>query len=235
VRRTLVAIGVITAVLSTSTAIASLHTPNLPGPSDWANRINNKWFPLLPGTVFTYAGKKDGKTGRDVLTVTHLHRTIEGAPATIIYDRLYLAGYLAERTTDWYAQDKQGNVWYLGESTATLNAQGKVLSTEGSWLAGVGGARAGIYMPAHPTPSTQGLQEYYLAGHAADQYKVLSLHAHASTPAASTSHALLTQETSMFEPGVLDHKLYIAGVGDVVEQSIKPGNETFTLVSVRHR
>lgn len=71
-------------------------------------------------------------------------------PGTVVFDRLYLRGHLAERTTDWYAQDKRGNVWYLGERTAELDTHGKTTSTEGSWQANVGGARAGIYMPAHP-------------------------------------------------------------------------------------
>jgi hypothetical protein len=154
---------------------------------------------------------------------------ILGIRATVVDDRLYLGGRLAERTTDWYAQDKRGNVWYLGESTATLDARGKVISTDGSWQAGVAGARAGIYMPGHPVPGQAGRQEYY-KGHAEDQFKILSLSARVTTPAVSSAHALLTQETTRLEPGSVDHKLYVRGIGTVVEQSVKGGNERFVLV-----
>jgi len=213
---------------------ASPGIPPLPRPAEFVQRIDNKWFPLIPGTVLVYQGEKDGLPGRDVVTVTHRHRTILGIRATVVSDRLYLRGHLAERTRDWYAQDRRGNVWYLGERTAELDAHGRTVSTEGSWQAGVHGARAGIYMPAHPKPGERGRQEYY-EGHAEDQYKILSLHAHVSTPGASSRRALLTQETTRLEPGAVDHKLYVAGIGTVVEQSVKGGNEMFVLTSARIR
>jgi len=233
-RKTLLVLSAITAVGWAAPATASLPIPPLPRPDSFVNRIDNQWFPLIPGTVFAYRGEKDGKPGRDVLTVTHRHRTIIGIRATVVLDRLYLNSHLAERTTDWYAQDKRGNVWYLGESTATLDAHGKTISTEGTWLAGVHGARAGIYMPAHPKPGDTGRQEYY-RGHAEDQFKVLSLNARVKSPAVSSRHALLTQETTRLEPGTLDHKLYMRGIGTVLEQTIKGGSERLALVSVTHR
>jgi hypothetical protein len=197
-------------------------------------RVDNPWFPLIPGTRFEYRGVKDGKHARDVLTVTDAHANILGIGATVVHDRLYLDGRLEERTTDWYAQDRAGNVWYLGERTATLGAHGQTVSTEGSWLAGVHGARAGIYMPAHPTPGETGRQEFY-RGHAEDQFEVLSLNAAVHSPAVSSDHALLTQETTPLEPGTVDHKLYVRGVGTVREQTIKGGNERLVLAAVRHR
>jgi hypothetical protein len=209
----------------------ALAIPALPSAPSFARRIDNPWFPLLPGTVFVYRGEKDGRPARDVLTVTRRHREILGIDATVIDDRLYLSSHLAERTTDWYAQDRRGNVWYLGEATATLDAHGRTLSNEGSWRAGLNGARAGIYMPAHPEPGDAGRQEYY-RGHAEDQFRVLSLTAHVSAPAVSSDRALLTQETSRLEPGTVDHKLYVRGCGTVVEQSVKGGNERLTLDSV---
>src|SRR5436190_802588 len=142
-RKLLLGLTVIAAALTPQPAAASLRLPRLPRPADFTGRIDNPWFPLRPGTVFEYHGVKDGKRARDVLTVTHQHRSILGVRATVIRDRLYLNGRVAERTIDWYAQDKRGNVWYLGESTATLDRRGRVLSTEGSRLAGAHGARAG--------------------------------------------------------------------------------------------
>ena len=133
----------IPALLTTVGALASAPPiPQLPPRQDFANRIDNQWFPLTPGKVFEYRGAKDGKQARDVLKVTHRHRMILGIRATVIDDRLFLNGHLAERTTDWYAQDKSGNVWYLGESTATLDTHRRAISTDGSWRAGVAGARS---------------------------------------------------------------------------------------------
>jgi len=141
---------------------------------------------------------------------------------------------LEERTQDWYAQDKAGNVWYFGEATAELNPDGSVKSTEGSWQSGVNGARAGIFMPAHPRPGQSGLQEFY-KGHAQDHFRVLSLTAHVHTPGASSNAALLTMEWTPLEPGVVDHKLYIRGIGTALEQTVKGGDERNTLISVRRR
>jgi hypothetical protein len=212
---------------------ASPPVPRLPSPSRFVHTVTNPWFPLRPGTVFTYHGVKDAKAAVDVLTVTHLTKTIAGIHATVVHDRLFLNGRLEERTTDWYAQDKSGAVWYLGEQTAELNARGKVTSTEGSWLTGVNGAHAGIYMPAHPAVGQTGRQEYY-KGHAEDQFKVLSMAAGVTSPAVSSTHALLTQETTRLEPGTLDHKLYVRGIGTVREEAVRGPLERLVLASVRH-
>jgi hypothetical protein len=160
--------------------------------------------------------------------------TVLGIRATVIDDRLFLNGRLGERTTDWYAQDKSGNVWYLGENTATLDARGKVVSTDGTWRAGVHGAQAGIFMPAHPRVGFAARQEFY-RGHAEDQFKVLSLKARVDAPGARSSRALLTQETTHLEPGVVDHKVYARGIGTVREQTVRGGRESLELVSVRRR
>jgi hypothetical protein len=203
-----------------------------PRPSDFTARVDNPWFPLTPGTVYVYRGVKDGQPSRDVLTVTHRTRKIGGVPCVVVDDRLYLRGRLHERTTDWYSQDKQGNVWYFGESTAELDRQGHVTSTEGTWEAGRNGARPGIYMPARPRVGRSGRQEYY-KGHAEDHFRVLSVHATVKVPYTSSRDALLTMEWTPLEPGVVDHKLYVRGLGTVLEQAVKGGNERNELVSVR--
>src|SRR5437899_8798647 len=127
-----------------------LASPPRPPASDFSTRIDNQWFPLRPGARYVYTGVKDGKPSRDVVTVTRQTKTIDGVPCVVVHDRLYLRGRLGERTTDWYSQDARGNVWYFGENTAELDAQGRITSTEGTWTAGVDGAKTGIYMPAHP-------------------------------------------------------------------------------------
>lgn len=201
-------------------------------PADFAPRVTNSWFPLTPGTVYTYRGVKDGKPSRDVVTVTSQTKLVQGVRTTVVRDRLYLSGRLEERTSDWYAQDKKGNVWYFGEATAELDRRGRVTTTEGSWQSGVDGARAGVFMPAHPKAGQSALQEYY-KGHAEDHFRVLSLSASVRVPFVATKRALLTKEWTPLEPDVLDHKFYVRGVGMVKETTVKGPRETNALVSVK--
>jgi hypothetical protein len=215
-------------------ASASSAPPNHPDPSEFVARVDNPWFPLRPGTTYLYRGVKDGKSSRDVFTVTTRTRAIEGVRCTVVRDRLYLGGQLHERTQDWYAQDESGNVWYFGEATTELGPNGAVRTTEGSWQAGVRGARAGIFMPAHPHRGQVGLQELS-AGHAEDHFRVLSLAARVDTPAASSRTALLAREWTPLEPHVVDHKLYVRGIGNVLERTVRGGDELNTLVAIRRQ
>jgi hypothetical protein len=189
----------------------------------FARRVTNPWFPLKPGTTFVYSGEKDGARGRDVVTVTHRTKLIQGVRCTAVSDRSYLRGYLSERTTDWYAQDVHGNVWYFGEATAELNKAGKVTSREGTWQAGIDGARAGIFMPAQPRVG-QSFRQEYLKGHAEDHFQVIRL----------SGQSMLTKEWTPLEPDTLDHKRYRRGTGLVEEETVKGGNEHWTLADVRH-
>jgi hypothetical protein len=195
-----------------------------------SNLVTNPWFPLARGSVYVYDGQKDGKQARDVMTVTHKTKMIAGIRALPVADRLFLNGQLAERTTDWYAQDKRGTVWYLGEKTAELNANGKVTSTEGSFLNGRDGAKGGIFMPAHPAVG-QSFQQESFKGQAEDRFRILSLATSISTPAVSSQNAMLTEETTPLEPGVVDHKFYVQGIGTVKEEQVagfKPGQAEVT-------
>jgi hypothetical protein len=185
--------------------------------------VTNPWFPLTPGTTYVYQGVKDGKPSRELLTVTHRTKTIAGAPCAVVEDRLYVGGRLAERTTDWYTQDAKGNVWYFGETTAELDRRGKVKTTEGSWQAGREGAKPGIFMPAHPRVG-QSFRQEYLAGEAEDHFRVVAY---------LGPNALLTEEWTPLEPGVLDHKLYVRGTGTALERTVKGGDELNELVAVR--
>jgi hypothetical protein len=194
--------------------------------------ITNQWFPLRPGSVWVYRGVKDGEPSREVMRVTNRTRTIDGARCAAIDDKLYLRGRLEERTTDWYTQDDDGNVWYYGEQTAELDTNGKVKTTEGSWTAGVNGAKPGVFMYAEPKVGQSARQEF-LKGQAEDHFQVLQLDSSVSVPYRSSEHALLTKEWTPIEPGVLDHKYYLRGVGTVLEQSVKGPNERNELVSFR--
>jgi hypothetical protein len=222
--------------IATVTPVAAQAAAAVPAfvPKTFVGRVDNPWFPLTPGTVLVYRGTEGGRPAREVVTVTKRTKTIEGVRATAVDDRLYADGHLAEQTTDWYAQDRAGNVWYLGEATAELGRDGRVTSREGSWLAGRDGARPGIYMPAEPRADRSGMQEGY-PGHAEDRYSIVTVHAIAATPFVHSNSALLTREWSRLEPGVLDHKLYVRGVGIVQDETVKGGSDRMALVSVTHR
>jgi hypothetical protein len=196
-------------------------------------RITNPWFPLKPGTTYVYQGVKDGVSAVDILQVTHRTRVINGVRCVVIEDRSYFNARLGERTIDWYAQDRAGNVWYYGEATAELNSNGTVKTTAGSFQAGKNGARGGIFMPAHPHVGAAYQQEFS-KGNAEDRFKILSLSAHITTPGGSSQHAMLTEETTPLEPGTIDHKTYVRGIGTVREVTVKGGNERFVLISVLH-
>jgi hypothetical protein len=203
------------------------------GGPGFSARIDNPWYPLEPGTTFVYKGTENGNTLRDVLQVTHRTATIDGAPCVVVDDRLYANGRLEERTTDWYSQDSKGNVWYFGEQTASkLDKNGKPV-TSGTWKAGVDGAKPGIYMFANPRVG-QGAQQEFYKGQAEDHFQVLSVGSGVSVPYVSTKAGLLTKEWTPLEPGVLDHKIYVRGVGTVLEETVKGGTEHLELVSVTH-
>ena len=202
-----------------SMAAKRLPTPKASQFGHHSSRVTNQWFPLAPGSVYVYDGQKDSKSARDVMTVTRKTKMIAGIRALPVADRLFLNGVLAERTTDWYAQDKKGTVWYLGENTAELNARGKVTSTEGSFLNGRDGAKGGIFMPAHPAVG-QSFQQESLKGQAEDRFRILSMATSITTPVVSSQNAMLTQEKTPLEPGTMDHKYYVQGIGTVKEQQV---------------
>jgi hypothetical protein len=227
--RRLLVVVVAVAMLGAAAAARGLETALRIDPARFSAHVDNPWFPLLPGTRSVYTGVKDGRPSRDVVVVTHQTRTIEGVPCVAVQDRLYLRGRLGERTTDWYSQDRQGNVWYFGERTAELDRSGRVTSTEGTWLAGADGAVPGIYMPAHPRVGQSGRQEFY-RGQAEDHFRVIGSFNTVSPVGAP--NAVLTQEWTPLEPGTLDNKLYVRGIGTVLEQTVKGGDERNLLVSV---
>jgi hypothetical protein len=212
------------AILTAVAALACLSASSTHAQVGFSARVTNPWFPLHPGTRWVYTGVKDGLASRDVVIVARAVKSIDGIPCAVVEDKLYMHGRIRERTTDWYSQDARGNVWYFGEDTAELDAHGNVTSREGTWRAGLDGARPGIYMPARPRVGLHGRQEYY-RGHAEDRYRVIAVFG---------QNAVLTEETTPLEPGVVDHKLYVRGVGTVLEQTVRGGDERNDLVSTAH-
>jgi hypothetical protein len=197
--------------------------------SNFTTGVTNPYFPLHQGEQRIFDGVRDGKAAHEVFVVTSETKTILGVTCVVVRDSLTLDGKPAEQTDDWYAQDKTGNVWYFGEQTATLNPDGSVNSREGTFTAGVDGARAGIYITATPEPGADYLQESY-PGHAEDHFVVTDLDVPVTVTAGSYPHALRTKEYTPLEPGKIDHKYYARGVGVVREQA-DDGSERLDLTS----
>ena len=215
---------------ATSQATARTH----PSPSHFTHgRVDNRWFPLRPGNVLVSRGTEGRNRLRDVFFSTYKTKVIDGVTCRVVNDKVFQNGILHERTIDWYAQTKRGTVWYFGEHTALLDRQGHVVSREGSFQSGRDGAEAGIFMFAHPKVGQTAKQENY-PGHSEDLFTVLDLNAHISVPVLKSNNALLTKETTVLEPGVLDHKYYVRDIGTVREVTVKGGTESLKLVSVSH-
>ena len=202
-------------------------------PKDFTTAIDNPYLPLVPGTQSTFREVDgDGSVAVVVVTVTSKTRKIaNGVTARVVRDTVSEGGEIIEDTFDWYAQDAQGNVWYLGEDTAEFE-DGKKVSSEGSFEAGVDGAMAGVVMPAHPRPGLAYRQEYY-RGEAEDNGEVLSSREMVDVTYGHFTSTLLTKDTSAIAPDVLEYKLYARGVGLVLALDIAGGNGREELVSVK--
>jgi hypothetical protein len=202
----------------------------LPAPSAFVRTVDNPYFPLRPGTILRYEGTADGERATDTVTVTRRTKTILGVRATVVLDVATLGGKPSEKTDDWYAQDKRGNVWYLGEDSFDRK-KGKWVRNDGSWRAGVDGAKAGIIMKGRPSIGDSYRQEYY-KGHAEDLGRVLRTGVTVSTPYRSFRGTLQTRDWSPLEPRVVEHKWYARGIGEVKSLLVRGGPERMALVSV---
>jgi hypothetical protein len=229
-----------TVIPASADATGSCHLPKFgPGsayhphinPAHFSPNVTNPYFPLPPGTTFVYTGTKDGQKALDLFVPTARTRVIDGVTTRVVEDRGYLNSRLEERTSDYYAQDRCGNVWYFGEDTAELDRHGNVISTEGSFHAGVDGAEPGVFMQAHPQLGRKFRQEWY-QGHAEDQFSVIDKSTPVKVPYGSFDHALRTRETTALEPGVVDNKYYVQGIGEVAERSVRGPHEVFRLVEI---
>jgi hypothetical protein len=201
-------------------------------PGDFTHPQANPYFPLKPGTVLRYRGSEGPERFHERLSITDQTKTIQGVKTTVVHDVLRRAdNSLAEKTTDWYAADNSGNVWYFGEETATYKKNGQLESREGSWEAGVDGAVAGLIMPADPKPTDAYRQEFY-AGHAEDQAWIVQHNVKTKVPYGRLQNLIRSFEWTRLEPDVVSVKLYGRGLGIVREYDVAGGNEVFKLVSV---
>lgn len=200
-------------------------------PSSFSPDVDNPMLPLNPGRILIYAGTKDGKQALNVFAPTARTKVIDGVTTRVVEDRLYLDDVLEEKTADYYAQDNCGNVWYFGEDTATLDEKGHVTSREGSFHAGVDGAQPGVFMQANPQLGRLFRQEWY-EGHAEDRFKAIDLSTDVVVRAGRFHNALRTAEATRLEPDVLDNKVYVRGIGEVLEQAVKGPTEKLELIEV---
>jgi len=203
-------------------------------PAKFVSAIDNAYLPFKPGATLRYRGvAENGKTPQlDTETVTRQTKRIIGVKCTVVRDTVSSRGKPVERTFDWYAQDRQGNVWYFGEDASEFK-HGHYVKASDSWEAGVNGAQPGIVMEAHPRKGDAYRQEYY-PGHALDKGKVLGTAGPIKVPFRTFGTTLSTVETSGLEPGAAEKKYYAAGVGNVLERVVKGNHERFALVSVSH-
>jgi hypothetical protein len=204
---------------ATASAIQSITLPF--NADNFKNGVANIYFPLAPGTKWAYRQETPEGVETNPVEVTRDSKTILGVKVTVVHDQVYLGGSLKENTFDWYAADKNGNVWYFGEDTKTIE-NGAVVSTEGSWEAGKNGAKAGIVMLAHPEVGDVYQQENS-PGIVADMARVKALNETVVTPYGTLTDCLKTQEFTSIEPGSRAFKFYGRGIGIVMEDENKNG------------
>ena len=231
------------ALLLTSSAVGAAVAPGQTGglprgsepvnlnPADFTTRIDNPYWPMRRGSRWVYRETdSEGTKQRVVVTVTRRTRLIaNGVRARVVRDVVTEDGTPIEVTDDYYAQDRAGNIWYLGEAT-TEYENGKPTSTEGSFEAGVDGAQPGIIMPAKPRVGLAYREEYY-AGHAEDKARIVSLREQAEVPFGHFRRVLMTRNTNPLEPKSVEFKFYARGVGPVLAIGVSGGSDREELVS----
>jgi hypothetical protein len=195
--------------------------------ANFVNRIDNPFLPLIPGSRWVYE-TADGVERTEVVVLEET-REILGMAATIVRDTVTEDGEVIEDTFDWFAQDRDGNVWYLGEDTKEFE-DGELVSTEGSWEAGTKGAQPGIIMQASPQVGVGYRQEYF-PGEAEDLAEVLRLDGKATVPFGSFEDLLVIEEWNPLEPKVIEDKYYARGIGVVLEEQVKGGSERVELIA----
>src|SRR5215210_8002511 len=221
------------AVLAIAAALPHGSEPVNLDPADFTTKVDNPYWPMKPGSRWVYRETdSEGARQRVVVRVTRRTKLIaNGITARVVRDVVTEDGEPVEVTDDWYAQDRKGNVWYLGEDT-TEYEDGKPVSEEGSFEAGVDGAQPGVIMPAHPRRGLRYRQEYY-EDHAEDRARIVSRREQAGVPFGHFRRVLMTREDNPLEPRVLEFKFYARGVGPVLAVSVSGGSDREELVRYR--
>ncbi|MFP5254767.1 MAG: hypothetical protein ACLGI8_02840 [Acidimicrobiia bacterium] len=187
-------------------------------PADFVEGVDNPFLPLVPGTRWVYEGESDGEHERIEVEVTDQTRTVMGITAVVVRDTVYVDGELAEDTYDWFAQDREGNVWYLGEDTHEYE-DGQRVNDAGAWEAGVDGALPGIVMSAHPEVGDAFRQEY-LPGEAEDMGEILAVGVAKTIGLGTYDDVVVTEDWTPLEPDVVEEKWYARGIGLIYERAV---------------
>ena len=187
-------------------------------PEDFTTKIDNRYWPMRPGSRWVYRERDtEGTNQKVVVEVTGKTKTIaNGIVARVIRDTVSEKGVPVEITDDWYAQDKRGNIWYLGEYVTNYE-DGRVVDHDGSFEAGVDGAQPGIAMPAKPKPGLSYRQEYY-KGVAEDKAAVITIdEEQVEVPFGFFKKGvLMTRDLVPLESKVQELKFYAPGVGPLL-------------------
>jgi len=201
-------------------------------PANFSAEITNPYWPMKPGTRWIYRGTEEGESPQDIVTVatTSTKKLANGITARVVRDTARSEGQIVEDTVDWYAQDSEGNVWYMGEQTAEFE-NGKVVSRAGSWEAGKDGAMPGIMIPAQPQVGQRYRQEYK-KGDAEDNGEVLAMNNLVEVKAGQYRRTLVTMDTSTIEPDVVEFKFYAPNVGPLLALDIAGGAAREELVKI---
>ena len=225
----MIALAILLAIGAPATASAGTSYTPVIRPAEFTRTIDNPYFPLPTRARWTYVAETPHGTERSVVKVTALHKKIVGVACVVVRDTVTLNGSIIEDTYDWYAQHRDGTVWYFGEDTKEYKS-GRVTSTKGSWTAGVHGAKPGIVMPAIPAAGFAYRQEY-LRGRAEDEARVMSVTASETVANGSYENLVQTEDFSALEPKVVEHKYYARGVGLVLEVTVRGGSDRGELVA----
>jgi hypothetical protein len=193
-------------------------------PANFVATIDNPYYPLKPGTRFVYEGQTDRGLEHNEVFVTHNTKVILGVTCVEVHDTVQTAGQLTEDTLDWFAQDRDGNVWYFGENTMELEG-GRPTTLEGTFVAGVDGAQPGIIMKAHPAVGDFYRQEFDLRN-AEDFAEVVSLNESVTAGGVAYANCLKTLETTPLEPDAMENKFYAPNVGNVLTVDLTTGQRS---------
>jgi hypothetical protein len=201
-------------------------------PASFSANITNPYWPMKPGTRWIYHNVEEGNPPQDIAVVatTTTKKLANGVTARVVRDTARVKGQITEDTIDWYAQDADGNVWYMGEQTAEFE-NGKIASRAGSWEAGKDGAMPGIMLPAEPQVGQKYRQEYK-KGEAEDNGEVLATNNLVETTAGSYKKSLVTMDTSAVETTAVEYKFYAPGVGPLLALDTSGGAAREELVKI---
>ena len=194
-------------------AIAQDYNPQI-NPADFSTTITNPLFNLPVGKKLVYEAKTEDGEERIVIEITGATKTVMGVETLVYHDRVFLNGQLIEDTRDYLAQDKEGNVWYFGEDVDNFE-NGKLKDHAGAWLAGIDGAKPGIWFPANPVAGDEYRMEFY-PGEAEDMQKIVAVGETVTTKLGTFENCVRTLEWTPLEPDAQEENFYCPAAGGAV-------------------